>query len=1075
MADHDQRKNHPSSGTEGHQQMHHCHKCGWPFPNPHPSAKHRRAHRRICGTIEGYKLEDSQHSNVSDDEHSDDDYKTPSAKALERSESEKDEVFSDAASNFADVTSCTVTEAAKGTVLESESISEKVKEDIPAQKTAEVMKADDSTDSAEKQELVIPESTADVFASKSDAPDHSSSSPVGTYVDSAEESTAATIRHENVLIDGSVLIVPKPSIGLITEAKKHDEDKGVSECLLESVSRDTEVKALEETDSLSHDNNHARDTPEAIPKLETGETTVIPMPPGDVKIIEETNPLSLDGNSVSNAPEPIPKLEETCRTVATGLSPEDKAPNQVGLSGDAPQAEFHVDRELEFSTSCNDVHENDKREVDEHFHEFFVPHGLPEVENPERVIEGFKDPKIMGLFHTNDGSSEVILNKDDVIIASPPESGLEAVNEGSGVSSGLQDSEVPSELAEKSKPVEEAAFIEGKIIPHHGNIGLTDLEICKGAVTADSEEVSGAVNASSEMEFSESAHELLGSVDGNSKVDIAHTAEVDQVEKHTERLEEVLAGGVPESASKLEKSYIAEEENKSKRVAEESLVENLIVPETAENFHEVPVNSVANPIGEERTFSHEKQVEEKSTAAKEDAIVSADHVQESCKVEDKHDDCSETVMTAYQDTISHENLTEGDLNEKDKRAQLSSKDRAAEEDVIALAGHVQESCEAEDKQEIVMTAFQDTVSDSHEYVTEGGMNEKDKRTQSSSDDRAAKEDVIVSADHVQESCKAEDKHDGYSETLTAAQDAVSDSHETLKEGDMNEKDKRAQLPSEDHVVEETLVSLDSASSVPASAAIEVGGANDLGGPGSDPSQHEGETNHVKPPLSGYALDASVDSRSTDSLDANWGSVSVLSTQSDTLAAVEDSKATSEAGKSTSNLPKLESEANRSLEKSEVFEPPSFMTLVEPTGKGEKTATSSSHGQPGWFPSLTNVTNDSPGRKKNEEIISKVTNWSSNQQQHSPLKSLLIEANRDAKPKSTNPRESAPVEAQKEEKSVTVGSILGSETQKADEEKQATAQEWNSPARYPAEIKREKRKVKGRPIWAQFVCCSSSVN
>lgn len=51
-----------------------CHKCGWPFPNPHPSAKHRRAHKKICGTVEGYKRK----QNGSDDERvSDDDYKTP--------------------------------------------------------------------------------------------------------------------------------------------------------------------------------------------------------------------------------------------------------------------------------------------------------------------------------------------------------------------------------------------------------------------------------------------------------------------------------------------------------------------------------------------------------------------------------------------------------------------------------------------------------------------------------------------------------------------------------------------------------------------------------------------------------------------------------------------------------------------------------------------------------------------------------------------------------------------------------------------------------------------------------------
>lgn len=44
------------------------HRCGWPFQKSHPSSKHRRAHKKICGTIEGYpKLIDSEA--VSDDEH----------------------------------------------------------------------------------------------------------------------------------------------------------------------------------------------------------------------------------------------------------------------------------------------------------------------------------------------------------------------------------------------------------------------------------------------------------------------------------------------------------------------------------------------------------------------------------------------------------------------------------------------------------------------------------------------------------------------------------------------------------------------------------------------------------------------------------------------------------------------------------------------------------------------------------------------------------------------------------------------------------------------------------------------
>lgn len=69
--------------VEGHEShgVHVCYKCGWSFPNPHPSAKQRRAHKKICGTIEGYKLfvsEGQTHLNGSDDEHvSDEDHKTP--------------------------------------------------------------------------------------------------------------------------------------------------------------------------------------------------------------------------------------------------------------------------------------------------------------------------------------------------------------------------------------------------------------------------------------------------------------------------------------------------------------------------------------------------------------------------------------------------------------------------------------------------------------------------------------------------------------------------------------------------------------------------------------------------------------------------------------------------------------------------------------------------------------------------------------------------------------------------------------------------------------------------------------
>ncbi|KAJ9541632.1 hypothetical protein OSB04_028138 [Centaurea solstitialis] len=92
-----------------------CHRCGWPYPNSHPSSKHRRAHKRICGTIEGYtKLIDSDA--ISEDEHhSDEDKdkdkdKTPSPNIEKRIMKEsgnstagtEDDLFSDAVTEFSD-------------------------------------------------------------------------------------------------------------------------------------------------------------------------------------------------------------------------------------------------------------------------------------------------------------------------------------------------------------------------------------------------------------------------------------------------------------------------------------------------------------------------------------------------------------------------------------------------------------------------------------------------------------------------------------------------------------------------------------------------------------------------------------------------------------------------------------------------------------------------------------------------------------------------------------------------------------------------------------------------------------
>ncbi|MED6134209.1 hypothetical protein PIB30_035000 [Stylosanthes scabra] len=250
-------------------------------------------------------------------------------------------------------------------------------------------------------------------------------------------------------------------------------------------------------------------------------------------------------------------------------------------------------------------------------------------------------------------------------------------------------------------------------------------------------------------------------------------------------------------------------------------------------------------------------------------------------------------------------------------------------------------------------------------------------------------------------------------------------------------------------------------------------------------QDQSGNNMVKPVSSG--IDASVYSSSRcDSLEANWGSVSVLSMQSDAQVIIDaETSPSTEAGKSNLINSKATSEKKQSG-KSEMFEAPSFMTLVEPrdansskapASEGQKGKNSSSTLQGDWFTSQTQVMNESQERNKNEEIIAKVTNWST-PKEHTPLKSLLGEAAHSHSPSSPileenlSSRKNGKLPQNNGSGLTTVNSILGPESPSAQTLINDAAKEWNSPARYPAEMKREKRKSKSRPYWIQFVCCSS---
>ncbi|KAL0698630.1 hypothetical protein Bca4012_054752 [Brassica carinata] len=89
----------PSPGGKSHV----CSKCGWNYPNPHPSAKNRRAHKKICGTIKGFEtLGSDQNLDLQKEHCLDDEQKTPSPKAVDEriGDISEEDVFADAVCEF---------------------------------------------------------------------------------------------------------------------------------------------------------------------------------------------------------------------------------------------------------------------------------------------------------------------------------------------------------------------------------------------------------------------------------------------------------------------------------------------------------------------------------------------------------------------------------------------------------------------------------------------------------------------------------------------------------------------------------------------------------------------------------------------------------------------------------------------------------------------------------------------------------------------------------------------------------------------------------------------------------------
>ncbi|GKA60762.1 gag/pol polyprotein [Tanacetum coccineum] len=108
--------------TDEGRRVHLCTKCGWPFSNPYPSPKHRRSHKKHCGTIEGYTVLIGAEAVSDDDHHGDTDKEKSPNNGTSQGGSVKESLDKDLFYTFSDDE---IGEAKKSTLDEAESPSAK--------------------------------------------------------------------------------------------------------------------------------------------------------------------------------------------------------------------------------------------------------------------------------------------------------------------------------------------------------------------------------------------------------------------------------------------------------------------------------------------------------------------------------------------------------------------------------------------------------------------------------------------------------------------------------------------------------------------------------------------------------------------------------------------------------------------------------------------------------------------------------------------------------------------------------------------------------------------------------------
>ncbi|CAL5214062.1 unnamed protein product [Lathyrus oleraceus] len=959
MHNQDQRKTH-TPGHENHG-VYVCNKCGWPFPNPHPSAKHRRAHKKICGTIQGYKREQSGSDN---ERLSEDDYKTPGL-VLSSSNNEKgntgikgkftraeSDVFSDAVADFPD---------------------SGVKDHFLLQTLSGSSEFNDFED-------VTPliANSSNEFQIKNSKIPQNESFEVGNIVGLQGQQ-----------LSGSTV---DPLISPVVDSKTEEL----------SIVHGDGFSGLSSDSSLSKAAAVCDISPEK--KIYAGEDVT------GSRLTYDEKESNLKGKDEVKSGRDMFEIAESTKNIVCDISPEKNIYAGEDVTGS------HLTR--------GEKESNLK--------------GKDEVKSERDMVEIVESTNCI----VGDGAVNPKEKKGSEFVSLRPQYELPL--------------EVNSSIITKEVQVESANAIESSN--------------------------SSEVKVLQEKEDVNVSSDPLPVHDDRLGVAYPHSESL----KHEE-------DDSKESNFHFNTSQLSE---KSGVLSEFSLGE--LATETYQRSHEIGVSMETEMS--ENDFSEEHGVDDihENSQPKSSLMVSSNEYQREASFQSATDETFDII------NVSHHPNDTTEINDVSVDGKVAGAN--VENDTEVLLNDYQPSDLLQSEVEESNVVYKNNGDDA-------GETSKTERCDRTVDEINSNIELYeehnkpagVAVDSHEEQAThllvktAEDfsiKHTPHSSTNTKP----SAQHESAVEDDSNAEpvqDQGIDTSAGSHVATEDLTSKYTAHSsinTTKSSAQHVSAVEDNSG--AEVSritavpllvQDQSVNNLIKPTSPG--TDASVDSSSRrESLEGNWGSSSVISMISDAPAVIDaetlppmGSLASSEEGKSDLNTLQT-ALADRQLSgKSGTFELPSFTTLVEPNhaAASPKGAASeipnpeplSSTLPAGWFPTLNQVMNDSQGRKQNEETIAKITNRSSSKE-HTPLKSLLGEVTHSSK----KPKSPKVEETNDASELTTVNSILGPESPSAAQvAKEKAANEWNSPARYPANIKREKKKLKSKPFWLQFVCCSTAVD